>query len=59
MADQASKASVGQNPAPPVPPRVRPPPDYVAFRKRKVEDFKGDRSTDPMEVEQWLAKVTR
>ncbi|CAN1337316.1 hypothetical protein LINPERPRIM_LOCUS37553, partial [Linum perenne] len=45
---------------PPPPPQVLgPPPNSEAFIKRKVEDFNGDRSTDPLVVERWLSKVTR
>ncbi|CAN1148468.1 hypothetical protein LINPERPRIM_LOCUS38110, partial [Linum perenne] len=52
---ETSEASYA--PPPPSPPRLLP--NYEAFRKRKVEDFNGDRSTDPATVERWLAKVTR
>ncbi|CAN1301328.1 hypothetical protein LINPERPRIM_LOCUS24911 [Linum perenne] len=45
--------------APPPPLPLRPPTDFGAFRRKKVDDFNGDRSTDPLVVERWLSKVTR
>ncbi|CAI0380418.1 unnamed protein product, partial [Linum tenue] len=58
MSEHGSEASNAHVNLPP-PPQPKRPPDYDTFRKRKVEDFYGDRSTDPMEIDLWLSKVTR